>query len=262
MISKEECEESTSPSLCSTELITTRRCLGAQKTGKWRYSRLICPLQSSNSPTVVSNLGRASPPPSVGPNSNDANTLIDILDDRFEGLGPHWANGKRHEKGDDSQYNLVVPLDHILADRNGFDRSSLDSVGFYRSVEPNGDTPQSNGNICCAHICPRYQRSFNFVLGNLQVIRTCSVLFVTVDSEESSSKLGPSDPSRSRVGCGICIWRLTCGVGPPKSSSPMNPAWNGKKRARERNLVGFINMEGLDMWERFYMLKFHWRAGS
>ena len=46
------------------------------------------------------------------------------------------------KQGDDSQYNLVVPLDHILTYRPWFDRSSLDPVcGFYRSVEPNRDTP-------------------------------------------------------------------------------------------------------------------------
>ena len=67
---------------------------------------------------------------------------MDILDDGFEGLGPHWASGKRHEQGDDSQYYLVVPLDHILTYRPRFDRSSLDPVcGFYRSAEPNRDTP-------------------------------------------------------------------------------------------------------------------------
>ena len=137
--------------------MTTRRCLGARRNGKWCYSRSNCPWRSSNSPTVVLTSERASPSPSVGPNSNDANTVIDILDDRSEGLGPHWANGKRHEHWDDSQYNLVVPFDHILAYRNGFDRSSLDPVfGFHRSVEPNRDTPQSDDNICCANVCPRY----------------------------------------------------------------------------------------------------------
>ena len=197
---------------------------------------------------MVSNLRRASPPPSVGPNSNDANSVIDILDDRFEGLGHHWANGKRHEQDDDSQYNLVIPLDHILTYRNRFDRSSLDPVfGFYRNVEPNRDTPQSDGNIRCASICPRYQRSLKFVVANLQAIRTRSVLFVTIDSEERCSK---SDPPRSRVGCGICVWGLNCGVGPPKSSSPMNPTWNGKERARERNLVGFVGTKGRNMYVR------------
>jgi hypothetical protein len=183
---------------------------------------------------------------------------MNILDVRSEGLEPHWENDKQYEEGVDSQYNLVVPLDHILAYRNGFDRSPHDPVvGFYCSVESNRDTPQSNSNICGTNICLKYQQTFKFVMGNLRVIRTRSVLFVTVDSEERSSKFSPSDPSRSRVGCSICIWELNCGVEPPKSFSPMNPACNGKKRARGRYLVGFIKIEGLDMWERYYMLKLH-----
>ena len=186
--------------------------------------------------------------------------MIDILDDRFEGLGPHWANGKGHEQGDDSQDNLIVPLDHILAYQPRFDRSSHDPVfDFDRSIEPNRITSQLDGIIYCANVYLRYQRSLNFPVGNLRVIRTHSVSLAAVDLEECSSKSSPSDPSRSQVGCGICIWGLNCGVEPPKLSSPMNPTWNGKKRARERNLVGFINTKGRGMWERYCTLKLYRR---
>lgn len=43
----------------------------------------------NNSPTVLLNLQRASPFPSVGPSSNDANTVSDTLEDRSEGLELH-----------------------------------------------------------------------------------------------------------------------------------------------------------------------------
>jgi hypothetical protein len=146
------------------------------------------------------------PVPQYGSNWNDANTVTDILDDQLEALGPHWANGKRHEQGDDSQYNFVVPLDHILAYRPRSDRSSLDLVFvFYRSIEPYRDTSQLDDIIHCANVYPGYQRSLNFPVGNLRVIRTHSVSLAAVETEECSSKSGSSNPSRSRVGWGICI---------------------------------------------------------
>ena len=182
------------------------RCPGK---GKWCYSRSGCPWLSSNSATIISNSQRASPSPSVGPNSNDANTVKDCIDDGSEGLAPHWANGEQHEEDDDSQYNLVVPFDDVLACRRGLVRGSLHPVfGFYHNVEPNGNTPQSPGNTGCAHVCPIHQRSLTkFMVRNLRVMRIHSVSFSTVDSGGHSPKASPSDPSPSaRGGCGICTW--------------------------------------------------------
>ena len=36
---------------------------------------------------------RALPLPCIGPSSNYANSVSDILDDPSEGLEPHWGNG-------------------------------------------------------------------------------------------------------------------------------------------------------------------------
>ena len=96
----------------------------------------------------------------------------------------------------------------------------------------------------------------------LRVIRAHSIWFATVDSEEYSSKTSPSDPSPCRIGCGI---GLNCGVESPKLSSRVNATRKGKhrtrqrnKRARERNLAGFITTKGRDMCERScILLKLH-----
>lgn len=51
-----------------------------------RYLRLDCLTRPSTSRVVISNLQRTSPLPSVEPNSSDANTMKDIIDDGSEGL--------------------------------------------------------------------------------------------------------------------------------------------------------------------------------
>lgn len=84
--------------------------------------------------------------------------MRDILDDRSVNHVHYWANNKRHEQGDDSKCHLIVPLDDILAYQQGPAPSSLRRVvaSVTATRMGNRDQPQSDNNIRCANVCPRY----------------------------------------------------------------------------------------------------------